>query len=56
MGEARDLGLVGNSRVSWRTDRQDHRPVGKIGDAIGQADDALLLRVDRALALFLGIV
>ncbi len=31
-------------------------PVAKIGDAIGEADDALLLRVNRALALFLGIV
>lgn len=31
-------------------------PVGKIGDVIGQADDALLLRVNRALALFLSTV
>jgi mRNA interferase MazF len=31
-------------------------PVAKIGAAIGTADDALLLRVNRALALFLGIV
>ena len=31
-------------------------PVAKIGEVIGQADDALLLRVNRALALFLGIV
>ena len=31
-------------------------PVDKIGQQIGQADDALLLRVNRALALFLGIV
>ncbi|VFU09130.1 type II toxin-antitoxin system PemK/MazF family toxin [Methylocella tundrae] len=31
-------------------------PIAKIGDVIGQADDALLLRVNRALALFLGIV
>jgi mRNA interferase MazF len=31
-------------------------PAGKIGGAIGTADDALLLRVNRALALFLGIV
>jgi len=31
-------------------------PVGKIGGVIGQADDALLLRVNRALALFLSIV
>jgi mRNA interferase MazF len=27
-------------------------PAGKIGRAIGEADDALLLRVNRALALF----
>ncbi|VTZ20988.1 Growth inhibitor PemK [Methylocella tundrae] len=31
-------------------------PISKIGDVIGQADDALLLRVNRALVLFLGIV
>ncbi len=31
-------------------------PAGKIGRAIGEADDALLLRVNRALALFLSIV
>jgi len=31
-------------------------PIAKIGAAIGMADDALLARVDRALALFLGIV
>jgi mRNA interferase MazF len=31
-------------------------PAAKIGGAIGTADDALLLRVNRALALFLGIV
>ena len=31
-------------------------PVAKIGEVIGQADDALLLRVNRALTLFLGIV
>lgn len=31
-------------------------PIAKIGESIGQADDALLLRVNRALALFLGIV
>jgi mRNA interferase MazF len=31
-------------------------PAGKIGGVIGQADDALLLRVNRALALFLSIV
>jgi mRNA interferase MazF len=31
-------------------------PVAKIGDVIGEAGDALLLRVNRALALFMGIV
>ncbi|WP_294537796.1 type II toxin-antitoxin system PemK/MazF family toxin [uncultured Rhodoblastus sp.] len=31
-------------------------PAVKIGGVIGQADDALLLPVNRALALFLGIV
>jgi mRNA interferase MazF len=31
-------------------------PVGRIGDVIGEAGDALLLRVNRALALFLSIV
>lgn len=30
-------------------------PIAKIGMVIGKADDALLLRVNRALALFLGI-
>jgi mRNA interferase MazF len=31
-------------------------PVAKIGTAIGAADDALLLKVGRALAVFLSIV
>ncbi len=31
-------------------------PKEKIGEVIGHADDALLLRVNRALALFLSIV
>ena len=31
-------------------------PVPKIGDVTGEASDALLLRVNRALALFFGIV
>jgi mRNA interferase MazF len=30
-------------------------PAGKVGREIGSADDALLLRVNRALALFLSI-
>jgi PemK-like, MazF-like toxin of type II toxin-antitoxin system len=31
-------------------------PVAKIGSVIGEADDALLLRVNRAVALFLSII
>jgi mRNA interferase MazF len=31
-------------------------PTSKIGGVIGMADDALMLRVNRALALFLGVV
>ncbi len=31
-------------------------PVTKVGGVIGEADDALLLRVNRALAIFLNIV
>jgi mRNA interferase MazF len=31
-------------------------PLAKIGEIIGLADDALLLRVNRALALFLSVV
>ena len=31
-------------------------PIAKIGVVIGSADDALLLRVNRALAVFLSIV
>lgn len=31
-------------------------PRSKIGEVIGQADDAFILRVNRALAVFLGIV
>jgi mRNA interferase MazF len=31
-------------------------PTAKIGNVIGMADDAILLRVNRALALFLNIV
>ncbi|HXY58601.1 MAG TPA: type II toxin-antitoxin system PemK/MazF family toxin [Methylocystis sp.] len=31
-------------------------PAAQIGGVIGEADDALLLRVNRALALFLSIV
>jgi len=31
-------------------------PAAKIGAVIGAADEALLLRVNRALALFLGVV
>ena len=31
-------------------------PASKVGEVIGKADDALLLRVNRALVLFLSIV
>jgi mRNA interferase MazF len=31
-------------------------PTTKLGPAIGHADDTLMLRVNRALALFLGVV
>ena len=31
-------------------------PVAKIGEVIGRADDALILRVTRALAVFLALV
>jgi mRNA interferase MazF len=31
-------------------------PIPRVGGVIGEADDALLLRVNRALALFLSIV
>ena len=31
-------------------------PVAKVGSVIGTADDALMLQVSRALALFLGVV
>src|SRR3954451_22373023 len=31
-------------------------PAHRIGEVIGKADDALLLRVNRALALFLSVV
>ncbi len=31
-------------------------PVSKVGEMIGQADDATMLRVGRALAILLGIV
>ena len=31
-------------------------PAAKVGEVIGKADDALLLRVNRALVLFLSII
>ncbi len=31
-------------------------PMSKIGGVVGQADDTLMVRVNRALALFLGVV
>ena len=44
------------SRSQIAIDKITVIPVDKIGQMIGQADDTLLLRVNRALALFLGIV
>ena len=39
-----------------RDDKITVVPAAKIGGAIGMAEEGLLLRVNRALALFLGIV
>jgi mRNA interferase MazF len=47
-------GLRETSQIA--IDKMTVVPVSKIGGVIGQADDALLLRVNRALALFLNIV
>ena len=46
-------GLLGRSQIA--IDKITVIPVAKIGATIGAADDALMLRVSRALALFLGI-
>ncbi len=47
-------GLRGPSQIS--IDKITAVPVAKIGGVIGIADDALMLRVGRALAVFLGVV
>lgn len=47
-------GLRETSQIS--IDKITVVPNAKIGSVIGMADDALLLRVNRALALFLSIV
>jgi mRNA interferase MazF len=47
-------GLRQSSQIA--IDKITVSPVSKIGGIIGNADDALLLRVNRALALFLSIV
>lgn len=47
-------GLRGASQIA--IDKITVVPRAKIGRAIGRADDALLLRVNRAMVLFLGIV
>jgi mRNA interferase MazF len=46
-------GLVQVSQIA--IDKITVVPAAKIGGVIGNADDALLLRVNRALALFLSI-
>ena len=47
-------GLHGVSQIA--IDKITVVPRDRIGETIGSADDALLLRVNRALALFLSIV
>ncbi len=47
-------GLRGLSQIT--IDKISVIPVAKVGAVIGDADEALMLRVNRALALFLGIV
>ena len=54
---ARNRSLDGLREVSQiAIDKITVVPVAKIGGVIGEASDALLVRVNRALALFLGIV
>ena len=47
-------GLRARSQIA--IDKITVAPLARIGGVIGEADDALLLRVNRALALFLGVV
>ena len=51
---SRENGLRQASQIA--IDKITVVPASKIGEVIGHADDALLLRVNRALALFLSIV
>ena len=46
-------GLRATSQIA--IDKITVAPLARIGGVIGEADDALLLRVNRALALFLSI-
>ena len=46
-------GLREKSQIA--IDKMTVVPASKIGHTIGRADDALMLRVTRAMALFLGI-
>ena len=48
-----DNGLREKSQIA--IDKITVVPATKVGGAIGRADDALMLRVNRALALFLGM-
>ena len=47
-------GLRSPSQIA--VDKMTVVPASKIGEVIGKADEALMLRIDRALALFIGIV
>jgi mRNA interferase MazF len=51
---SKNNGLRKRSQVS--IDKIDVLSTSKIGNVIGMADDELMLRVNRALAVFLGIV
>lgn len=51
---SRDNGLREVSQIS--IDKISALPIAKIGKIIGEADEELMLRVNRALAMFLGIV
>jgi mRNA interferase MazF len=49
-----ETGLRQASQIA--VDKLTTIPVSKIGGIIGQADDELMLRVSRSIALFLGVV
>jgi len=50
---SKENGLREKSQVA--VDKITVVPAAKVGKTIGRADDALMLRVTRAIALFLGI-